>query len=174
MAKKKPASSKPAHSKAPSTSKSDSIRKVLAAKPTATVKEIKAELNTQGVAASIALINKLKYDRKRGTKAKKPRQARGGVSKADAIRAKFDQLGYDARPRDVIAALTSEGVKVTSAQVSMLRAKLSANGKPTKAPVAASSVPFEHLVAAKQLADRLGGINKARVALESFAKLVSG
>lgn len=165
MAKKKPAAS---------TSKSDSIRAVLAAKPNATVKEIKAELDARGVAASIALINKLKYDRKRGTKDKKPRRTRGGVSKADAIRAKFDQLGYDARPRDVIAALKSEGVKVTSAQVSMLRAKLSTNGKATKSPASASSVPFEHLVAAKQLADRLGGINRARAALESFAKLVSG
>ncbi len=165
MAKKKPAAS---------TSKSDSIRQVLSAKPNATVKEIKAELDARGVAASIALINKLKYDRKRGTTAKKTRRARGGVSKADAIRAKFDQLGYDARPRDVIAALKSEGVKVTSAQVSMLRAKLTANGSSGKVPATASSVPFEHLVAAKQLADRLGGINKARMALESFAKLVSG
>lgn len=165
MAKKKPASA---------ASKSDSVRDVLAAKPNATVKEIKAELDARGVAVSIALINKLKYDRKRGTKAKKTRRSRSGVSKADAIRAKFEQLGYDARPRDVIAALKSEGVKVTSAQVSMLRAKLSANGKPAKAAISASSVPFEHLVAAKQLADRLGGVNKARAALESFAKLVSG
>lgn len=164
MAKKKPASS---------TSKSDSIREVLAAKPNATVKEIKAELDARGISASIALINKLKYDRKRGAKSKKTGRARGGVSKADAIRAKFDQLGADARPRDIIASLKSEGIKVTSAQVSMLRAKLSKNGKASKAIVVASSVPFEHLVAAKQLADRLGGINKARAALESFAKLVS-
>ncbi len=165
MAKKKPASS---------TSKSDSIREVLAAKPNATVKEIQAELSARGVSASIALINKLKYDRNRGTKARKTRRARGGVSKADAIRAKFDQLGHDTRPRDVIAALKREGVKVTSAQVSMLRAKLTANGKPARVAATASTVPFEHLVAAKQLADRLGGVNKARLALESFAKLVSG
>ena len=164
MAKKKPA--KPA-------SKSDSIREVLAAKPTASVKEIKAELDARGVAASIALINKLKYDGQRGAKSQKPRRARGGVSKADAIRAKFEQLGFDARPRDIIAALKTEGVKVTSAQVSMLRAKLAKNGKPAKSVAIASSVPFEHLVAAKQLADRLGGIQEARAALESFAKLVS-
>jgi hypothetical protein len=166
LAKKKPAAS---------NSKSDSIREVMAAKPKATVKEIKAELDARGVAVSVALINKLKYDRNRGgAKGKKSRRTRSGGSKADAIRAKFDQLGYDARPRDIIAALKSEGVKVTSAQVSMLRAKLSTNGKASKTPVSASSVPFEHLVAAKQLADRLGGINKARAALESFAKLVSG
>lgn len=166
MAKKKPAK--------PASSKSDSIREVMAAKPNATVKEIKAELDARGVAASIALINKLKYDGKRGAKSsKKPRRASGGASKADAIRAKFEQLGFDARPRDVIAALKTEGVKVTSAQVSMLRAKLSKNGKPAKSVAIASSVPFEHLVAAKQLADRLGGIQEARAALESFAKLVS-
>lgn len=170
MAKKKPAA-KPT----PATSKSDSIREVLAAKPNATVKEIKAELDARGVSASIALINKLKYDRQRDAKGKKPQRARGAESKADAIRSKFDQLGYDARPRDVIAALKRDGVIVTSAQVSMLRAKLSANGKPAKTtPSTASSVPFEHLVAARQLADQLGGIHRARAALESFAKLVSG
>jgi hypothetical protein len=163
LAKKKPASS----------SKSDSVRELLAAKPNAKVKEIKAELDARGISVSIALINKLKYDHKRGAKGKKPPRNRGGVSKADAIRAKFEELGLDSRPRDVIAALKADGLTVTSAQVSMLRAQLSTNGKPAKQVISASSVPFEHLVAAKRLADQLGGVHKARAALEGFAKLIS-
>jgi hypothetical protein len=121
------------------------------------------------------LINKLKYTRKPGSAAKTSRS--GGASKADAIRMKFDQMGRDARPRDVIAALLSEGVKVTSAQVSMLRSRLPKNGSAANGSPrgkATSAVSFEHLLAAKQLAERLGGIDNARQALESFARLVSG
>ncbi len=145
----------------------------MAANPNARAKAIKEELDARKVDVSLALINKLISERKRGGAAKKPRRSRSGVSKADAVRTKFNQLGLDARPRDVIAALKAEGVKVTSAQVSMLRAKLIQNGNGTTVSVTASSVPFEHLVAAKQLAERLGGVERARAALESFAQLVS-
>lgn len=161
MAKKK--------SPAPATNKSSAIRQILAAQPKATTAEIKSKLDEQGVAASVALINKLKYGRATGA-AGKSRASKKGVSKAAAIREKFEQLGYDARPRDVIAALKSEGVKVTSAQVSMLRAKQANNGKVRSQAV--SAVSYEHLVAAKRLAEQLGGVEKARRALESYAQLV--
>lgn len=159
---------------APGVSKSDAIRELLAAQPKAGVKEIKAKLDAKGIQASVALISKLKYSRKpaRGRKALR----KGGASKADAIRVKFDQLGRDARPRDVIAALKSEGVTVTSAQVSMLRNRLPKNGAAKNGSPrgqASSAVSFEHLLAAKQLAERLGGVENARQALESFARLVS-
>jgi len=140
---------------------------VLAAHPDATVKEIRAKIEAKGIKASDALINKLKYDRKSTGKSVTRKR---GASKADAIRSMFDQMGLDARPRDVIAALKKQGITVTSAQVSMLRSKLGANG--VARPTAGQAVPYEHLIAAKQLADRLGGIDKARQALESFASLV--
>ena len=158
MAKKKPSEH---------VNKSDAIRAVLATHPNATVKEIRTKIEAKGIKASDALINKLKYDRKgSGKSATKKR----GASKADAIRNMFDEMGLDARPRDVIAALKKQGVTVTSAQVSMLRSKLGSNGAPR--PKAGQAVPYEHLLAAKQLADRLGGVDKARNALESFASLV--
>jgi lambda repressor-like predicted transcriptional regulator len=164
-----------AKKKAPAKSgeKSSAIRQILSERPNASTADIKSQLDEQGISASIALINKIRSDRKGGAAAKKRRKK--GVSKADAIRQKFDQLGLDARPRDIIAALKSEGVKVTSAQVSMLRAKLSSggtsNGKARSQSV--SSVSFDHLVAAKRLAEQLGGIENARRALESYARLIT-
>jgi len=155
-----------------SASKSDAIRAVIAANPNATLKEIKAKLQARGVKASDALVNKIKYDRKRsGGKATRKVRSRGkGVSKADAIRNMFTEMGLDARPRDVIAALKARGIVVTSAQVSTLRSKLSKNGSP--AGTAVGEVSLAHLLAAKQLAARLGGIANARQALDSLAKLV--
>ncbi len=163
MAKKKSSSG--------GVSKSDAIHAVLAAQPTAGVKEVKSKLEAKGIKASNSLINKIRYARK-PARPRKATRGKSGTSKADAIRAMFKQLGSDARPRDVIAALKQQGVRVTSAQVSMLRGKAHKNG--AARVQAGTAVSYDHLVAAKQLADRLGGVEKARRALESFAKLVQG
>ncbi len=152
--------------------KSDTIREILKAQPNAKVNQIKAALQERGVKASDALISKIKYGRKSGG-AKKARRRRGGkagASKADAIRKMLDKLGTDARPRDVIAALAARGVKVTSAQVSTLRKGLSRRRAP--ASVTTDSVSFAHLLAARDLAERLGGIEVARQALASLARLL--
>lgn len=151
------------------TNKSDAIRAVIAANPSATRKEIKAKLQARGVKASDALVNKIKYDRKRGGKTA-TRNARRSASKADAIRGKFSEMGLDARPRDIIAALKAGGVVVTSAQVSTLKRKLSTNGSSHGEP--GGEISLAHLMAAKQLVARLGGIGNARKALDSLAKLV--
>ena len=164
MAKKKSTTGK--------ASKSDAIRVVIAANPKATLKEIKEKLQARGVKASDALVNKIKYDRKRtGAKAtRKGRKGARGVSKADAIRNMFSKMGLDARPRDIIAALKARKVVVTSAQVSTLRGKLSQKGSPRGTTV--GEVSLAHLIAAKQLAARLGGIAKARQILDSLSELV--
>jgi uncharacterized protein YneF (UPF0154 family) len=153
------------------TNKSDAIRAVLAAHPKANLKEIKAKLAARGVKVSDALVNKIKYYRKSpgGKKALRGRKNSRGVSKADAIRDMFGTMGRTARPRDVIAALKARGVVVTSAQVSMLRRKLPRSGSPGKSTAAVS---LDQLLAAKHLAERLGGINNARQALDSLARLM--
>jgi hypothetical protein len=153
-------------------SKSDAIRAVIAANPNAALKVIKAKLQARGVKASDALVNKIKYDRKRaGAKAtRKSRKNSKGVSKADAIRNMFGEMGLEARPRDIIAALKARGVAVTSAQVSTLRSKMSKDGSAVGPTV--GEVSLAHLKAAKQLAARLGGIASARQALDSLAELV--
>lgn len=161
MAKKKSSAAAP--------SKSDAIRAVIAAQPTATLKEIKVKLEARGVKASDALVNKIKYGRKsnRGKKAARGRNGHG--SKADAIRGMFAELGRHARPRDIIATLKKRGTVVTSAQVSMLRSKAPRNGN---ARSESAGLSLEQLLAAKQLAERLGGIDQARQALNTLARLI--
>jgi hypothetical protein len=150
-------------------SKSDAIRDVLKAKPKSSVKEVQAVLKERGVKASDALVNKVKYGRN-GAARKSSKPSKGGakVNKAEAIRGAWTELGSDARPRDVIALLATRRVTVSSAQVSTLRK--SALRK--KGAATFGVVPFEHLVAAKALAARLGGIENARQALNNLAKLL--
>ncbi len=161
MAKKKPA--------APVANRSDVIREVLHAQPKATVKEIRAVLDERGVKASDALINKIKYGRGKTSGRKRSARTNGHGSKANAIRLMFDRLGLAARPRDVVAALADRGIKVTPAQVSTLRKK---GARPGSRTVVVSAVSFDHLVAAKELVERLGSIEAARGALEKLAQLV--
>jgi hypothetical protein len=154
-------------------SKSSTIREILKGRPTATAKEIQAELKVRGVKASDALVNKIKYGRN-GTAGEKKSGPRGGssTSKADAIRAAWGELGMNARPRDVISALAKRGVAVSSAQVSTLRKSMPR--RRNAGGVHASSASFDHLLAAKHLAERMGGIEAAQAALANLARLVEG
>jgi uncharacterized protein YneF (UPF0154 family) len=152
--------------------KSDVIRDIFKSQPKATVKEIKEALQQRGVKASDALINKIKYGRKRrgGKTRGTRRRANSHGTKAEAIRNMFGTMGAKARARDVVAALAAKGIVVTSAQVSTLRKAIPRRG--VVQSTVASSVSFDHLLAAKGLAGRLGGINVAQRALESLAKLI--
>ncbi len=153
--------------------KSDAIRAILKQRPKASLSEVQAELRKRGIKASNALVNKLKYGRGKSGGTKKSagrKKGRSKVNKAEAIRGGWRELGADARPRDVIALLKSRGITVSSAQVSTLRnsAGTAKNGATDGKPV-----PFEHLIAAKRLAESVGGIEQARQALSSLSKLMS-
>lgn len=157
---------------AKSANRSDIIREILKKNPKANVKAVQELLSERGVKASNALINKIKYGRGASGRKFKGRKGRGGVNKAEAIRGAWGEIGVAGRPRDVIALLADRGITVTSAQVSTLRK--SASGKRGSAALAAvRSVPFEHLVLAKDLAARLGGIDNAQQALASLSKLMN-
>lgn len=71
----------------------------------------------------------------------------------------------DAKAADVVGALKSQRVKVTAAHVYQLKA---ANGKPKRA----KGDTLTALIEAKKLADKLGGVDKAREALSALAKLL--
>jgi hypothetical protein len=95
-------------------------------------------------------------------------------SKAQAIRDEFAAQGRKARPKNVIAALEAKGVSVSSAQVSNIKAALSKRKPGRKAHAGHGSngaISLASLVEAKKLADRLGGIELARHAIEALAKL---
>lgn len=66
----------------------------------------------------------------------------------------------DASARDVVEALAAQRVKVLPAQVyGLMSKKPKLNG-------------YDQLIAAKRLADKLGGVDKARAALDVLAKLL--
>jgi hypothetical protein len=153
-------------------SKSDVIRKILKRHSEATVAEVRTVLKRRGLKASDALINKIKYGRRETDTNKKPVARSAGnaqVSKADAIRNAWSELGHHARPRDVISVLAQRGVSVSSAQVSTLRKSPRRHGRGS---AEATSVSLDHLLAAKTLVDRLGSIDVARTALANLARLV--
>ena len=74
-------------------------------------------------------------------------------------------MGVDTPAKDVVAVLSHHRIKVTPQQVYMAK---SAVGK--QKPSAGS--PYAAILAAKQLVDKLGSIEKAREALDVLAKLV--
>ena len=115
-------------------SKSDAVREYLSSHATAPVKEIAAP-SEQGVEASIALINKIKYsDRKSPRRRKLVRRRRRwrrskGCEQSASDSRRTGNLGRRARPRDVIAHLKEGGVTVSAAQVSAIRKGFRKNGR---------------------------------------------
>ena len=77
----------------------------------------------------------------------------------------------DAKAADVVAALKSQRVKVSAAHVYQLK---SANGKPKRSKSARRSKgdTLTALIEAKKLADKLGGVDRAREAVNALAKLL--
>lgn len=95
-------------------------------------------------------------------------------SKAQAIRDEFASQGPSARPRDIIAALKAKGITVSSAQVSNLKASKGKRGPGRKSAGRHSGngmISLATLVEVKKLADRLGGVENARHALDALAQL---
>jgi hypothetical protein len=104
--------------------------------------------------------------------------------KSNAIR-KYLAQHPGAGPTEVVAALKQKGMTVTTGLVSNIRSRDKTGVAPAaKAAVASApkaagngraasaSVNLDDLIEAKKLADRLGGLDKAKAALEALAKLV--
>jgi len=92
--------------------------------------------------------------------------AKRADSKAAKIRAVLAERP-DAKAKEVVETLKAQKVKVTTAQVYNVKAT-SGNGK----PAAKKASGYESLIQAKKLADALGGVDKARAAMEVLARLV--
>ena len=152
--------------------KADIIRKYIARSPRSTVLEaVRGIQREYGIEVSPALVAKA---RRESTAAP---QAINDVSKADQIRQTAKSLGRNVRPRDVVARLAEQGVSVSSAQASTVLASM---GKKRRQPggrrpmvieAVASTLTLESLIAAKKLADHLGGVDAAKQAVDALAKL---
>lgn len=174
-------------------SRSDAIRAYLKSHPDASQKDIAAGLAAEGVEASVSLINKIKYGKPTGKRPGKKKAGRAaahrngkptkakavasksGTSKAQAIRDAMDKLGHRTRPRNIIAHLYEQGVKVAAAQVSSPQGAGQAQAAGGHGNRSGGAHPrpgtvLEHLVAAKKLTDQVG-LQQARKALEILAKL---
>ena len=98
--------------------------------------------------------------------------ARRKVNKATKIREAFENLGHDARPRDVVALLRGKKIKVSSAQVSTLKGQL--GGSRTSRPSSkAEGISLDALLAAKHFIQKVGSIGEAKAALDALGKLLN-
>ena len=179
--------------------KSDLVRGYIAQRPQASVREIVETLKQQGTSVSIALASKIKYDRMRKGTGSGPGRGRGRASavavnngsasgtKADAIREMAKSMEKPVRPRDLVAAMAAQGVHVSPAQVSqVLRGmgmrrrrrggrRVAREGataaRQTAGSATSRSISLDSLIAAKKLADQLGGVDAAKQAVDALARL---
>jgi len=99
------------------------------------------------------------------------------INKAQAIRDVLDEMGRDTAPKVVIANLGTKRIKVSAAQVSNIKADLARKAgdyKPTRTRRGAKAngeISVASLLAVKHLADKLGGVENARRALDTLAQL---
>ena len=104
---------------------------------------------------------------------------RSGINLSEEIR-KYVQANPSAKPKAISEGLASAGVKVTPIYVSTILSnerrksgKGKRRGRRLGRPAAQSSGDvLANLVLAKKLADRMGGIESARAALDTLAKIL--
>ncbi len=111
--------------------------------------------------------------------APKKKTPAGKVNKSQAIR-DYCEANPTVGPKETAAALTKQGIKVSPAMVSTVKTqakkKKGKRGRPRKKAAAAAKptsdkIALSSLLAAKKMAEQLGGIEKAQTALAALAKL---
>jgi arginine repressor len=154
-------------------------------------RDIIAALKEKGVTVTSPQVSKtLKQAgfKRKGRRRKAAVNGAGDVSKAERIRQLAKAMGKSVRPRDIVATMADEGVKVASAQVSTVlaaagyrrkgrkgrrgrRRGATAVGTNSIARSAGQSLDIEALVAAKALVAKVGGLERAEAAISVLKKL---
>jgi len=95
------------------------------------------------------------------------------INKAQAIRDYLTEHGLDTAPKDVIANFKALRITISAAQVSNIKTEMrGGNGKAsTRGRKAASRLDLDALLEANRFVKRAGGINAAKAALDTLAKL---
>src|SRR5690349_18123888 len=104
---------------------------------------------------------------KAGTVAKRGR-SKGGINKAQLIRDALNKLGIDASAKDVQAECAAHGASVAPAQVSNIRTKMKERRPGRKAKKIAGAdggVTADELIQARVMADKVGGVARAKALL---------
>ena len=99
-----------------------------------------------------------------------------GPNKAQLIRDALKKLGIDAPAKDVQAYTESHGATVAPAQVSNIRTKLKERsaGKGKKrngGDVPSGAVTADELVQARNMAEKVGGVERAKELLDILNRL---
>lgn len=104
----------------------------------------------------------------------KKARSKDGLNKAQLIRDALKKLGMDAPAKDVQAFAEAQGATVAPAQISNLRTKLK-GGKPAgrgrKVAVGAGAVTANELVQARNMAEKVGGVERAKELLDILNRL---
>ena len=114
---------------------------------------------------------------KAGAAVKKGR-AKDGINKAQLIRDALKKHGIDAPAKDIQTECEAQGASVAAAQISNIRTKLK-GGKPgRKAKKAASNgaaggVTADELIQARVMADKVGGVARAKELLDILNRLLN-
>lgn len=165
-------------------SKSQIIKDYFKANPGTMPKDVVAGIKKEsGVDVTIPLVNNVKYNLKKGSKSK-GRKAKAKTKagsgkhgeKAQAIRVTLGKLGRKAKAPEVIADLKAQGITASYSQVYTIRKTLFKRGRrlgvsATPTVATGETIAMEHLLEAKRLAEKLGGIEAARHALSALSKL---
>ena len=97
-----------------------------------------------------------------------------GVNKSEKIR-EFIKVNPTATPKVIILGLKQKGLTVTNSLVNAIKYGSSSKAKKKtrrgRAPASTSAISFDDLIGAKQIADRLGGVEKAKKALGMLERL---
>lgn len=110
----------------------------------------------------------------KGSVVAKKGRSKEGPNKAQLIRDALKKLGIDAPAKDVQGYTESHGASVAAAQVSNIRTKLkegsSGSGK-KRGKGAAGPITGDDLLEVRAMADKVGGVERAKELLEILNKL---
>ncbi len=98
--------------------------------------------------------------------------AKRRVNKAQAIRDYLNEHGIDTPPKDIIAKFKAKRIGISPAQVSNIKTEM--RGGKSASPrgrKAAGRLDVDSLIEANRFVKRAGGIDAAKQALETLAKL---
>lgn len=102
--------------------------------------------------------------------AKKGRSSES-LNKAQLIRDAFKKHGLDAAAKEVQAFTESHGATVAAAQISNIRTKLKGGNGLKAGKSKGGAVTAEDLIQARSMADKFGGVVRAKELLDILAKL---
>lgn len=99
--------------------------------------------------------------------------AKTKVNKSAAIR-EYLSSNPDAKPKEIVAALKKDRIRVSPQMVSTIKGKVGSPKKRGRKPTVAANghVNMDQLLAAKVFVQRCGSIEEARNAVQALAKLI--